>query len=201
MKRAACCCNCGNISANGQILPPGAAPNIPPTERRFFSGCRQIFLIRSKTIVVRDIRNLQARMLSPTTADLCCSCGTIFRFYCGRGYSYFSKLTTPNNGTPNTNSATQISTAQIPHILAPLISHNSTQPKVQIQFHPQEPSPENTQINNTALNGNEDTDFDLMFSSKIDPIVGSYKQQIGLFGEETLGNIAMSDFMPKSYYA
>ena len=48
---------------------------------------------------------------------------------------------------------------------------------------------------------NDDIDFELMFSNKADPVVGSYKQRMGIPFDGGLGNINHSEFQPKSYFA
>ncbi|OHT05812.1 hypothetical protein TRFO_26312 [Tritrichomonas foetus] len=251
MKSAASSCRCGNIQISGQILPPGATPNIPPSERRFFLACRHIFCIRSNNVEIRDLSRIQARMLSPTCADLCCSCSTMFRFYCGASVSYFGKLSNLTSNTKSTlnltstgingsnpsstlncaqnrnpnklsfhgSSVTTMPTLSIPHILVPLINRPTQSsppiassndnildddeeieidPDLEFNFNSNSGRNSRDIAREVALVSNDDTDFELMFSSKVDPVVGSF---MGIPADGTLGNVAFADFMPKSYYS
>lgn len=275
MKISSCSCSCGNIRIRGQLVPQGMYPNISPTERERLRFCKTLFSIQPQSTDIQNFGKVRGRLLSSYCADMTCiSCGSTFRFFSCRGYSYMGKIsdnnpkdTRQNNGrmfppsksnqkaigrnqpfsnplpyqNPSFNNNENDANATgppLPSFFTPLISRHKQ------RFPPQEIHNEENQKNsppqnsfnempkpdlfnniddleleneieidrdilssNNRNNGdtlfanNDDIDFELMFSNKADPVVGSYKQHMGIPIDNALGNIAYSDFQPKSYFA
>lgn len=279
MKISSCSCSCGNVRVRGQLVPQGMYPNIPPTERERLRFCKTLFSIQPQSIEIQNFNKVRGRLLSSSCADMTCtSCGSTFRFFSCRGFSYMGRLQSDNNppssrqnnsrsfpplkssqrsmrdqtariqqnGQPFSNSS-QIQnlndnndsdsnlSAPLPSLLTPLISHykqknlpQESQKKAADQLSSQigfNDPPKTDLFNNiddldlddeieidrnlsanrnneeSLFANNDDIDFELMFSNKADPVVGSYKQHMGVPIDGALSNIAYTDFQPKSYFA
>lgn len=280
MKISSCSCSCGNIRVRGQLVPQGMYPNIPPTERERLRFCKTLFSIQPQSIDIQNFGRVKGRLLSPLCADMTCmSCGSIFRFFSCRGFSYMGKIQQVDNnnsqaskqnsnnrsfppskiaqkpimrnqqvgppfGNPpqflnlnnNNENDGNLAAPPLPSLFTPLISRRKQKlPSQEINLRKEvdkTPSPDNfngtpktdlfsniddLELDNeieidrnlssnrhnegTLFTNNDDIDFELMFSNKADPVVGSYKQHMGAPIDGALGNISYSDFQPKSYFA
>ena len=192
-------CDCGNLKIAGQKLPRSVYPNISPSDRERLRNIQSISYVKQQGIEIRDTRQVHVRLLSPTCADMHCICGALFRFFIGRGFSYFGRICNSDQGNqqvPNPSDTYPQSLLytgnNLPKILMPLISKRPNQGQInKIDRHSLNPF--NEIVNNI------DTDFDLMFSNRLEPVVGSYKKSTILPNDGLIGAIRLSDIQSKSY--
>lgn len=224
-------CSCGNIRIRGQIVPHSVYPNIPSSEKEHLRCCRNLFTVQSQCIEIHNFNNIQARSLSKICSELkCTTCGSLFLFFYCNGYSYFGrtrpKITYPPRHQQDTNCCKSLTkhpqilsikkpndnrkmTGSLPSFLKPLISNQKIGSST--QEIPKKSTTDNISLNegtNLSFSKAEDNDFmssdidfELMFSNKVEPIVGSYKQDMNVPLDSSLGSAFYCDIQPNSYFA
>jgi hypothetical protein len=135
-------------------------------------ACRSLISVRSRAVVIRDLRQTAVAARSGICFDIhCCGCNQIFRLFAARGITIISRLP---ESAPVPAAAVRLD-RKVPAALAPLIAA------------PDAP----------AIGEGEDTEFEAMFSGESDPIVGSYRPHPHLPMELLAG----PEVIPRSYYA
>jgi hypothetical protein len=179
-------CKCGNVHITGVVLPSGVYPRIPPSERTRLFACSSLFSVTPRSLEIRDMSQISVKTLSPVCIDvLCSSCRTALRFFAGQGTIYAGQLPEARRREPG-----------IPHP-APSDPGRHFPPFMQGILSPHGGgSGRPVELPHEV----EDPDFDLMFSSRANPVVGSCRTQSNLSGEFDHGSGGSRELGPSSYY-
>jgi hypothetical protein len=154
-------CFCGNCQLSGESLPSGVYPNILSSERSRLTACKALFTISPRSVRVEDLSHTQFKAQSHACVDLCCAkCRTTFRFFVGQATLYGGCVEPSKHRRLARFSSAEAAPAPIPSILRNYIQT------------PVPTSPRKKDLNSPHLT---DTDFDLMFSRRTNPIVGSFR--------------------------
>lgn len=159
------------------------------------------------------------RIHSPVCSDVTCTgCRTTFRFFLGQGMLIYGGIVPEGRQgalTPSPNFAVQQSLPapsnrkpgiprNFPNFLQPYVVPLSARELTQnrrTQFSSNNwDSNEENSVDETLRSESNDDDFNMMFSCKIDPVVGSYKQNMWL-PNDNLFDTVPSEFSPSSYFA
>jgi hypothetical protein len=153
-------CGCGNLRAKGRSLPSGAHPNIPAAERARLMPCTSIIALQRCSVQFGDLTSISAQCHSAVCIDVeCLGCHSIIRFFCAQNFAYVGSL--PSGiAQPSRPPVTVLPRSLQVLLIGPSIAR------------PRKPSGHEPLI--------EDSDFDVMFSNKIHPKVGSVKHPIGM---------------------
>jgi hypothetical protein len=186
-------CRCGNLKATGQVLPAGVYPHIPTSERTRLVQCPSLFTADQHSIEVGTFAQITVKPHSHTCVDLFCTgCRTSFRFFAGQGAVYFSVLPESRRRGAGTQAvinpyASNVLPKLFPPFLVPLLQR-------------QNPTTANAHFSDPSESGGvEDPDFDLMFSSRLDPVVGSYRPQQGALNALEFDSPVFGEYSPRSY--
>jgi hypothetical protein len=179
-------CKCGNISVAGPVLPSGVYPRIPPSERTRLFACSSLFSVTPRSLEVRQPTQISVKTLSPVCIDvLCSSCRTTIRFFAGQGTIYAGQLPEARRREPGIQQPVASESGKLfPAFMRSVFSPNTGAAGRPVEV-PQEV---------------EDPDFDLMFSSRANPVVGSCRTQSNLSGEFEHGSGGSRELGPSSYY-
>ena len=191
MKISCCCCTCGNLRIRGQLSQQCKFPNTPIPERGINQISKTLFSIQPSTIEIQKIKKEKGFSSNKPCSDMKCTiCGTTFRFLRCHGNSYMERIQMPSRSTTINGPKKAI----CKNTRKPSQSSNKIQSQVM---------DEGNELNIESLSKNmidkmigEDCDFELMFSNKFEPIVGSYEQKINMPLD---GNL--SDCKSNSYVA
>lgn len=170
-------CSCGNIILKGLLVPLFFQFNVDKNGLQF---CNTLYLIKSQTIELQNSNNLKICSHKNAPSDIFCfRCGTIFRAVIGESKLYLEKKqivhlsTDKMNKYQNSHNNSYINKkfhiTSITNILKPLKKQ-----KIQIK---EQLNADKNSINQHSFD-EYDTDFELMFSNKYEPFVGSFKNQI-----------------------
>lgn len=215
-------CRCGNMKIKAKAIPQNVTPNLQTSERDRLSQCRQVFMCDGRCIEIASPNTVQVKTNSPVSADIgCASCKTFFRFFLGAGMQvyigYLPQSVTSAIYSSNTpESAVNKQQVAIrkpgipknfPNFLQPYVIPN-TQANTHEASQPRRSSSSWDDLNRNEngedafyVNTSVDDDFDMMFSNKIDPVVGSYRANMCMPIENMFDNAIKSRFSPSSYYA
>jgi hypothetical protein len=187
-------CRCGNIRIRGKPLPTGVYPNIPSSERTRLLACSSCFSVQLRGVDIADISNLSVKSQGPVCADLyCSSCRSTFRFFSGRGFCYVGRLGDSNPRETTNVPVTESGPLVFPAFLQPLLGRQD------FGVRSARGSDASLRSEDGAPSG-DDGDFDVMFSSKFDPVVGSYRRLSAAGEGLTFGGSGSGDNVPRSYY-
>ena len=196
MNLSSCSCICGNVQIRGQLT-------LNDIEKDCFQFLKTVFSIHSQSIDVQSFKRIKKSLLSKTCIEVkCLQCGTTFRIFSSEGKTYiektqqsifsnrqlheqcsdeyqFKKLDKSNNSFvihfSNLSDQSILSDKQNTQFKQ-INSHLSSQLDSLTQ-HMEEFSIDQ-KINKNLLGNkynDDDIDFEIMFSNKYDPFVGSYE--------------------------
>lgn len=212
-------CKCGNFRINARMIPHNAFPNIQACEQERFSRCVQPFMLRGKCISIKNPVLIACKVNSTSCSDVFCTCCKMtFRFFIGQGMIIYGGVVSEGRQgahTPSPNFSVQYSlpspsfkkldTAKsLPHFLQPYFNQTSPRndtPDVHVRFTPDAIDQLNTNYNQNGSITSEtnDDEFNMMFSCKVDPVVGSYKQNMLLPNDDLFENIS-TEVTSSSYF-
>jgi hypothetical protein len=131
-------------------------------------------------VEVRDPSKISPKLCSAICTDVHCdTCSDVIRFFCGRSFSYVGKV-----AQPPARQAAVTARKSLPSTITPLLARSA---------HPARAAPADV--------GPEDLDFDVMFATRSDPVVGSYKHEMIGSGEpDGAVHWQGSSFAPTRYY-
>lgn len=191
MKKTNCSCNCGNIFIKGQLVPLCFHYNI---DKDGFQLCKTHYLMQSKSIEIQNTKSTKKNLHRKIGIDLKCTlCETAFRVITCDSKLYLEKsshvhLSNEKLHQYSNNYHFYKSIKNNCILVIPFTSFmnsssvNNNKQDSQIYL-PNDPL--DRQVNNKLDEG--DTDFELMFSNKYDPFVGSYEYHMNIpFDEEYL---------------
>jgi hypothetical protein len=164
----------------GPPLPSGVYPNIPSTERARLVACQQIRSCPPRSVEVQDPSKVSPKLHSAICTDVHCdTCNDAVRFFCGRSFAYVGKIAEP---LPHHTAGT--ARKSLPGAITALLGRSAR---------PSRAPPSDV--------GSEDVDFEVMFASRSDPVVGSYKpEMIGSIESDGGPAGQGSSFAPTRYY-
>jgi hypothetical protein len=178
-------CSCGNFQLSGRSLPTGVYPNIPSSERPRLALCSSLLALVRDAIRISDLSQTEFRVQNQCCSDLfCIGCKTTFRIFLGYGAAYAGAM--PDQPKPS------IKPPASPSDVNPRSVPLGLQPYVRVAA----PQRGGIAIADSSAVSPSDPDFELMFSGRVAPIVGSCRADAG-FGEIRMGGGA--DFVPRSY--
>lgn len=168
-----CSCCCGNvqIKVQGNMIQQSIRSKISSYEKK---SPRFLYLIQGKSIEMQNIKRSKVFSHGESCeCTRCMRCGTAFRFFYNNKNLYMEKIQLPNYA----------------------------QNAFECNHH--RLSRTNDKINSIDLNAHSDklelfdvksnennVDFQLMFSNKYDPFVGSYNDNHMFFADGSLGNVS-----------
>lgn len=173
-----CKCACGNISFKGQFILQVFHLCVDANGLQFL---KTLFLLQSQSIEMQYTKNIKKCFYKKIQSDiLCLFCGTIFRTLICDSKIYIEKIQRANLSIQKICQY-QINMHKQYYYMNNKISNIAfatvLQPIKQIKTQKEEKNLENDLITQKLFDEN-DTDFDLMFSNKFEPFIGSYKYQI-----------------------
>lgn len=212
MKVSHCSCSCGNLKIKGKIVPNCMYPNIPLTGKEHLRLCKNLFSIQPQSVDIHNYNQICGHTLSKVCSSLkCTACGSTFLFFSWAGYSYFGKIQQQSeknnklsqnhkiskyNGHPlaehpqnifsNHNHDSSISMS-LPNMFKYLISNNK-QKFVSQENEKKSIDQNNFQVTEKKYDEDEnffanDVDFELMFSNKSAPYVGSFAHDLSILND------------------
>lgn len=176
----ACSCNCGNMQIKGTIVPLCINSSDASKESKSSRPSEIFFSIQSQAVKILNNKRHKKSIIKPAELHSikCSDCGTIFKFYSHRNKIYLERIL-PSFQSQNNIVQEQAKENQYKNGFQDLINENN--------------------INNKYIE--EDGDFELMFSNKYYPLIGSYENHMNMSFGESLGNDTYSDFQQMSYLA
>jgi hypothetical protein len=133
-----------------------------------------VIALQRRSVRLGDTAALSTRVHSPVCTDVECGrCHAMVRFFCGQNFAYVATLPDPQQPRE-----TPTARALPPLLQALLAVPRASPPRL-------------------AREGSiDESDFDLMFSSKADPMIGSFKHFVAMPADAPpMG----SPFAPRSY--
>lgn len=215
-------CRCGNLRATGSKVPANSFPNLQcprSQDRELLSECKDIYLFRGKAIEIKDADSIFSLNFGQMCADItCCSCQMTLRFFQGQTLTVYGGIVQSRMSILDQCPAqcTGVSAAaSLPITSMKMMGLPKTYPSFLQSFtvtlmHPMtrrfsSQLPQNLDYPtlsspaNFMVEGEMDGDFDLMFSNKTDPVVGSYRPTIG--NSDPFLEAGISEVPPSSCYA
>lgn len=223
-------CVCGNIKILGQSVPHFVYPNLPPTENLRLRYIKNLYSVQKHSMEIRDFNEIQSRPLSKLCVHMkCSSCDSSFLFFFWRGYTYYGRIHAVNpkikpscltsqidrndqKGCKSLSSRRQVMQqakkksdkkviGSLPNFFRPLILNQRSDDGLQkCHVNRADKFMMKNNIDDESIVSN-DADFELMFSNKVDPIVGSYKQDMNIPLDSSFGNAFNCGIQPNSYFA
>jgi hypothetical protein len=147
----------------GQKLPIGSHPSVPFPERPFLAPCRVIFSLQSHSILFPDLTAVSFKALTACCTEATCRrCKIVVRFFAGKDWVYAAVV--PTRHAVESQPVIEIlnGASEIPRSLRPFIGNPA-------KFCRKMPP-----LNN-SVEKLDDSDIELMFSAKVEPVVGSYR--------------------------
>jgi hypothetical protein len=183
-------CACGNLRIAGQFLPAGVYPNIPASERSRLMECMLLRSVQPRTVVVFDTTKTSPQLLSPVCSDIeCLGCHEVFRFFCGRTFSYAGKV---RASAPGGQAQAK---GSIPAAVLSLFQTGASWAKTKTNgTRGQRPA------DCSSFDPAQDVEFDAMVTCRNDPVVGSFKREMSEPGGEHSSR-RYSAFTPRSCVA
>jgi hypothetical protein len=181
-------CGCANCRILGQTLPAGVYPNIPSTERPRLAPCTSLITLLPVGIEIADMSKVQFRAHSHSCSDLfCVGCRKTFRFFVGHGAIYAAPITEqPRCRLQTYASSSNVNSKSVPPYLQPYVKGG------------QPPQPRLSLLESSQISPS-DPDFDLMFSSRADPVIGSCRRDEDVVEGRTGGSADFAEFGPRSF--
>lgn len=164
-----CTCNCGNIHIEGQLMPQ---LHHQFTEKGGHKFCKTFFYLKSHSLNFQNSRDGKKHTLSKSSSNVrCLVCGTSFRAISCDQKLYLEK------SQPFKNSNKLCQKYFQNNQMNNLLKNNNV---LVVPFSILLKQIPCKQITNECADANNkfnenDTDFELMFSNKYDPFVGSYE--------------------------
>ncbi|KAK8840332.1 hypothetical protein M9Y10_030889 [Tritrichomonas musculus] len=194
MKNTCCSCLCGNIQIRGNLCEQNKFHNFKQVEQQQKSKKKALFSFQPHTIEIHITVKEKASNFCNTCSDMrCLNCGTIFHFLSIKGNPYFERIQFPIKFPSQM-------------ILIPKKNHenisldhclqNSSKNRTENSFN--EINHDFCSLNSNIINQNYDADgdFEIMFSNKFDPFVGSYETKL----DESIFSKNNLYIKPNSYY-
>ena len=184
-------CNCGSIVFSGYYINDDEVMETnPQTKSLILSNFSSIFISNPSSITVKSLADIDLVQTSSSVFDLFChKCKVGFRLILGRDHCYSCRLddcttaTTKNKNHLLKRPLTSFFPLSLRRFIVekpPEISAKPI-PVAQSEYMP------TFHIGNCLTEMDDDADFDLMFSSKQECIVGSFTDQWILSPEMTFG--------------
>jgi hypothetical protein len=131
---------------------------------------------------------VQFRPYSHSCADLfCVACRATFRFFVGHGAIYAAPIPEqPNRRLQAYASSSNVNSKSVPPYLQPYLREGP-------------PPPQRISLLESSVTSPSDPDFDLMFSSRADPVVGSCRLDVAFGDGRMVGSADFAEFGPRSY--
>lgn len=174
MKTMCSSCTCGNILIKGNLVSQCLHHDIQT------KMSKTLFSIDFHSLQMRNFNRIARCLINETCSKVkCLICGTIFKFFYKNLHLYVEKTQIINNLCKkyqycfNQQQLQSINRSVIilfANLFKPLALFNQNESKISFQ------NESNNQLKNSNFN-DDDTDFEIMFSNKDEPLVGSYKQQ------------------------
>ena len=167
--QSSCLCMCGNVQIKGQMVLQNMHQCINSYDRKNTQNCKSLFLILSHPIEIQNLTNCKGSLHSESCDyTRCTKCGTVFRFFSCNKKSYVEKIIQSKPPQRQSNKSKICLSQKNNHIQN--LNHYSDS-------------------GSTEYN-EEDIDFELMFSNKYDPFIGSSKNRVNVSIDGLLENVS-----------
>ena len=180
MNLSCCSCCCGNIKIKGSMVPQSIHPKVSSLETKSFRPGKSYYLIQGNSIEIQNKKEHKRCIQSSQSCNSikCTTCNTIFKFYSNYKKTYMEKIIHFNE-----------------------IEASSDQKQANLPQSNDKSQKENNSNEFDQKDIENDCDFELMFSNKYCPFVGSYTSSMfpGING--SINNMSDVDLQQISYLA
>ncbi|KAK8861006.1 hypothetical protein M9Y10_012698 [Tritrichomonas musculus] len=200
------CCACGNVRVKGEFIRQSLNQTIQLNKANDHQFNNILLMNKLHSIEIQNFKNIKGNLLNKSCSDIMCAqCNTIFHLFTSKGKIYMKKVQNYNNHTVSPHKATssiQNGQTELSHLNAcsaiiPLIPLPQPLVSKDKQMNICQPAQSNLLIKkassiyddsnefytdtniNDKINEN-DTDFEIMFSNRYLPFVGSYKNNMSI---------------------
>lgn len=197
MNISSCSCTCGNLRIRGLLNQQSHYPHSQASGRDQLS--KTLFSIQPHSIEIQRIRKEKGNLHNKPCSDMKCTiCGATFRFFSCKGNSYMERIQPTHkhcNKIPTNTNFNSKSNGDEVQLAQQTNQSNNNHLQNSLSVDNRNTDYFNKNLLDKMIIG--DSDFELMFSNKYDPVVGSYEQQINA----TLDGSNISNVRPNSYFA
>lgn len=180
MNVSCCTCLCGQVKIRGSMIPLNKHQNISAKEMTSSQFRKSLYVVHTKLIEIQRKKQSKKYILQGQTMNpfSCLTCNTSFKFYFHNNKAYIEK-SEPFDALNTLDCSKQ---------------------KKLLQCNDESRLDNNNHSENDHKPIEDDVDFELMFSNKCRPFIGSYKSNMFVYNNVSFENQSDSDSQKIGYF-